>query len=94
MALVLAFLGFLGFGAAQQYVGDFINNSLPYVPGAEITYFRIPDPSGKNKNLTLVNYYSHGKDGQRIAEANVQRAIIVIHGLNQDPGTYESNACL
>lgn len=77
---------------AQQYAGDIIPNSLPVVPGSEITYFRINDPSGKNKNLTLTNYYSHGKNtAKRLVEANIQRAVIIIHGLNRDPGTYMSN---
>ncbi|QIW97506.1 hypothetical protein AMS68_003024 [Peltaster fructicola] len=92
ISFLLAIVAFSSFVHAQQYMGDFINNSLPIVPGAEITFFRIPDPAGKNKNLTLINYYSHGTDGNRIVESKIQRAIIVIHGLNRDPGTYESNA--
>lgn len=82
---------FNAFSAAQQYAGDFIPNTLPTVPGSEITYFRINEPSGKNKNLTLVNYYSHQANGNRLVESQVMRAVIIVHGLNQDPGTYESN---
>lgn len=84
-----ACLSKLAFG--QQYAGDFINSSLPGVPGSELAYFRINDPSGSNNNLTLINYYSHGTSNQRLVESNVQRAVIIIHGLNRDPGTYMSN---
>lgn len=73
---------------AQQYSGDVIPNSLPNVPGSEATYFRIADPLKKNNNLTLTNYYSYGQNNKRIVEANVQRAVVMIHGLNRDPGTY------
>jgi hypothetical protein len=57
--------------SAQQYQGDTIPNQLPTVPGSEITYFRVNDPSGKNNNLTLINYYSHQLNGQRIVESQV-----------------------
>ena len=77
--------------SAQQYLGDVIPNSLPGVPGSEITYFRIKDTLNKNKNLTLINYYSHQLDDQRIVESQIQRAVVIIHGMNRDPGTYESN---
>ncbi|KAK6076275.1 glyoxal oxidase precursor [Seiridium cupressi] len=90
---VLAALGacILELTSGQQYAGDFINSSLPTVPGSEIAYFRINDPSGSNNNLTLVNYYSHGTSNQRLVESNVQRAVVIVHGLNRDPGTYMSN---
>ena len=67
---------------AQQYVGDVVPNSLPIVPGSEITYFRIKDPAGKNNNLTLINYYSHQDNGKRIVESQIKRAVVIIHGLN------------
>lgn len=89
LAVVLLF--FSSFSLAQQYAGDAIPNSLPGVPGAEIAYFRINDPSGKNKNLTLTNYYARQENGQRIVESNIRRAVVIIHGLNRDPGTYASN---
>lgn len=57
--------GLLQTAQGQQYTGDTIPNSLPNVPGSEITYFRISDASGKNSNLTLTNYYSHGTTNQR-----------------------------
>jgi hypothetical protein len=84
---MLAFLAlsFLSVSFAQQYMGDVIPNSLPTVPGSEIAYFRV------NSN-TLINYYSHQANGQRLVESQVMRAMVIIHGLNQDPATYESNA--
>lgn len=81
---------------AQQFAGDYINNSLPYVPGSEIAFFKIKDnPSGTNaanNNLTLINYYSTtGTSGKRLDTSKIQRVVIFIHGLNRDPGTYMSN---
>ena len=81
--------------SAQQYAGEVIQTSLRNVPGAEVAYVKIPGVQDRNKkkaaNLTLINYYSHGKDGKRLVESKVQRAIIIIHGLNRDPDTYQSN---
>ena len=77
--------------SAQQYVGDIIPNQLPSLPGSEITYFRINDPSAKNNNLTLTSYYAHQDNDQSIVEAQIKRAVVIIHGLNEDPGTYASN---
>lgn len=88
---VACWFSFVNVAFAQQYIGDAIPNSLPFVPGSEITYFRIKDTLNKNKNLTLINYYSHQLNGQRIVESQIQRAVVIIHGLNRDPGTYESN---
>ncbi|KAK3674902.1 hypothetical protein LTR78_005246 [Recurvomyces mirabilis] len=79
-----------GVASAQQYAGDFINTTLPGVPGSEIAYWKIRDGT-KGSNLTLINYINHGRDGQRLVPANLKRAVIIIHGLNRDPGTYESN---
>ncbi|KAJ9121863.1 hypothetical protein QFC22_002486 [Naganishia vaughanmartiniae] len=76
---------------AQQYAGDVIPNSLPGVPGSELVYFRIADPKGKNNNLTLINYQNVQLDGSRLVPSKLQRAVIIIHGLNRDPGTYMSN---
>ncbi|KAK6393348.1 hypothetical protein LTR65_002639 [Meristemomyces frigidus] len=78
-----------GLSEAQQYAGDTITNSLPGLPGSEITYWKIAD--GKLNNLTLINYINHGKDGKRLVGSNLKRAIIIIHGLGRDPGTYEAN---
>lgn len=94
---VLQTLGalFAAVALAQQYAGEVIDTSLPNVPGAEIAFFKIPGvlDSSKNKaaNLTLINYHSRGSDGKRLVGSKVQRAVLVIHGLNRDPGTYQSN---
>lgn len=78
--------------SAQQYMGDVIpNTTYPGVPGSEIVYFRVKDPAGVNNNLTLVNYQSFGSNGKRIDPTKVKRAVIIVHGLNRDAGTYMSN---
>lgn len=80
--------------AAQQYAGDVIPNSLPNVPGSELVYFKIKEPLGakpKAYNLTLTNYQSLQTSGKQLVPSQVQRAVIIIHGLNRDPGTYISN---
>jgi hypothetical protein len=83
-AVVLA----LGAGVhAQQYAGDVINNTLPSINGAAINYFKIPVASKKGGYGTLLNYYSAPK-GQRLVEANVQRVVIAVHGLDEDPWVY------
>ena len=94
---VLTALGalFAATTSAQQFAGDVIETNLPNVPGAEIAFFKIPgvqdSNSKKSANLTLINYMSYGSNGKRLVESNVQRAVIIVHGLNRDPGTYESN---
>lgn len=80
---------------SQQYAGEVIDTGLPNVPGSEIAFFKIPGVMDSNKrkaaNLTLINYYSHGSNGKRLVESKIQRAVIIVHGLNRDPQTYESN---
>lgn len=76
---------------AQQYAGDTISGYLPTIERAEVAFFRIPDPEDVNNHLTLINYYSHGTDGNRIVESNIKRAVIVIHGLLRDPWNYEND---
>jgi hypothetical protein len=78
---------------AQQYAGDIISANLPTINNAEVAFFKIDDPSGKNDALTLINYYSHGTDGNRIVESKIQRAVIVLHGLLRDPWNYENDVC-
>ena len=78
---------------AQQYAGDTISANLPTIDNAEVAFFKIDDPSGKNDALTLINYYSHGTDGNRIVESKIQRAVIVLHGLLRDPWNYENDVC-
>lgn len=78
--------------SAQQYLGDVIpNTTYPSIPGSELLYFRVKDPAGVNNNLTLVNYQSLGSNGKRIDATKVKRAVIIVHGLNRDAGTYMSN---
>ena len=45
----------------------------------------------KNRNFTLINYFSQDGSSKRLTTSNVKRAIIVIHGLGRDPGTYMSH---
>lgn len=87
---VLALAG-LPFSFAQQYAGDIISAFLPTIAGAEVAFFKIPDSTGENNNLTLINYYSHRSDGSRIVESDIQRAVIVLHGLLRDPWNYETD---
>lgn len=86
---------FIALTSAQQYAGEVIKTSLREVPGSEIAFSKIPgvmdNNSKKATNLTLINYYSHGSNGKRLMESKVQRAVIIIHGLNRDPDTYQSN---
>ena len=93
LATLVAF--FAASATSQQYAGEVIDTSLPNVPGSEIAFFKIPGVMDSNKkkaaNLTLINYMSRGSDGKRLVGSKVQRAVIIIHGLNRDPGTYESN---
>ncbi|KAI5236520.1 hypothetical protein E4T42_09446 [Aureobasidium subglaciale] len=78
--------------SAQQYLGDVIPNATyPGVPGSELCYFRVKDPAGKNNNLTLVNYQSLGRNNKRVVGSNIKRAVIIVHGLNRDAGTYMAN---
>lgn len=79
------------FTAAQQYAGDVISAFLPTIAGAEVAFFKIPDTTGENGNLTLINYYSHRTDGSRIVESDIKRAVIVLHGLLRDPWNYETD---
>jgi len=91
-----AFRSLALFGAsalAQQYAGEAIQNSLPAVAGAELAYFRISDPAGAN-TATLLNYQSLGSDGQRLKEANVERAVIMVHGQRRDADVYASYVSL
>ncbi|RDW69904.1 hypothetical protein BP5796_08301 [Coleophoma crateriformis] len=87
--LQLLLLAFSWLAAGQQYLGNTITNSLPSVPGSEIAYWKITDK--KNRNFTLINYFSNDGNGNRLATGNVKRAVVVLHGLGRDPGTYMSN---
>lgn len=71
--------------SAQQYAGEKIESSLGAVNGAELAFFKIADPAGGNRKLTLMNYYTHNSTGDRIVETDVKRAVIFIHGLHRHP---------
>jgi hypothetical protein len=74
---------------AQQYSGASYANSKPNVSGAERTFWNIKDPN--NKNASLLNYMI-APNGARQNPLQVQRAVIVIHGLNRDPESYMAHA--
>lgn len=84
-------LAVIPFAVGQQYAGDIISAFLPTIDGAEVAFFNIPDTTGENANLTLINYYSHRSDGSRIVESDIQRAVIVLHGLLRDAWNYETD---
>lgn len=90
---ILAAISF-SLATAQQYAGDIISAYLPTISRAEVAFFKIPDPEGSNNDLTLINYYSYGSNGQRIVESNIKRAVIVIHGLLRDPYNYANDVSL
>lgn len=96
MHIIVVFLFFILYtlraASAQQYAGDEIRNGLPEVPGAEISFFRIADPAGINQHLTLTNYYALQQTGERIVPEDVQRALILVHGLDRNPGYYMVHA--
>lgn len=71
--------------SAQQYAGEKIESDLRDVDGAELAFFKIADPAGGDRQLTLLNYYSHNTTGDRIVENDVKRAVIFIHGLHRHP---------
>ena len=89
MAPLLRLLTLATIAVAQNYVGTPINNSLPFVPGSEITYFNVITSSGLN--TTLTNYMSFNSSGKRPDPTKIERAVIIVHGLQRDPGTYMSN---
>lgn len=90
-SVALAVFGY-SFTTAQQYAGDHVNTTLPDVPGSEIAFFKITDPTGKVKNnMTLINYMSLTSTNGRPVLSDIERAVIVVHGLDRDPETYESN---
>lgn len=83
-------LTLIPFVHAQQFLGAPIaNQSLQGVPGSEITFWNILDKN--KKNTTLINYSSLDLQGNRLVPSNIQRAVIFIHGLQRDAGTYMSN---
>ena len=88
-ALIAILLLVISHTNAQQFSGAVYNNSMPSVPGSEITFWNILDAN--NKNTSLLNYQNLGENKARQDPKLVQKAVIVIHGLGQDPATYMSN---
>ncbi|KAM0716672.1 hypothetical protein Q7P37_008117 [Cladosporium fusiforme] len=76
---------------AQQHEGAEVKTNLPETNGAEISFFKIQNPTGGKASLSLVNYQSLASDGERLNNENVKRGIIVIHGLLRDPWNYEND---
>lgn len=75
---------------AQQYAGSSFTNSLPAVSGAEVTFWNILDAAGQK--TSLLTYNNLGTDGRRLNPSRVQKALIVIHGKNQDANNYMNSA--
>lgn len=76
---------------AQQHEGTTVSGNLPQVDGAEVSFFKIQNPTGGNASLSLVNYQSLAANGDRLNNENVKRGIIVVHGLLRDPWNYEND---
>jgi len=74
---------------AQQFAGAYINNSLPTLPGANLTFFNVKD--AKKNSATFLNYLSFNNSGKYLPGSAIKRMIIIIHGLDRDPATYMSN---
>jgi len=72
---------------AQQDAGQAVTNSLPIVPGATTKYFNIKANDGSD--LTLVNYFSWNEDYTEQDKSLIKRAVIVVHGQDNDPQSYE-----
>jgi hypothetical protein len=77
------------FAGAQQYAGEVIPNSLPKVNNAAISFWNMKVT--KTKNATLINYMS-APGNKRQDPTNVQRAVILLHGLQRDPYNYWGSA--
>jgi hypothetical protein len=71
---------------AQQFAGQVIANQLPNpIPGGALASFNVADAKGKG--TTLMNYFS-SPSGGTVQPSLIQRAIVVIHGLDRDPWLY------
>jgi hypothetical protein len=75
----------VGSAVAQQYAGQNIANSLPKVTNGNVSFFNVFDATGGR--TTLINYYST-PNGVRQDQTKVQRAIIILSGLNRDGWNY------
>lgn len=72
---------------AQQDAGQTVTNTLPIVPGATTKYFNIMANDGSD--LTLVNYFSLNQAYVEQNKSLIKRAVIVVHGQDNDPQSYE-----
>lgn len=86
--LTIAFL-FPLLVTSQQYVGAAVANSLPTVPGSNLTFFAVKD--AKNNKATFTNYLSLNSSGAYMPPSAMKRLLVIIHGLERDPYTYMSN---
>jgi hypothetical protein len=90
LCALFSFISIITPSFAQQFVGAVVNNTMPSVPGSELTYFNIVNKG--NKDTTVINYSSLAQpDNSRLKPSDIQRAVIFVHGLNRDPQTYIAN---
>lgn len=81
-----------------QYTGTPFTNSLASTHvSSQITYFKIRDPSGQHvcstdaaSDLSLLTFQSLNSTGGRPIDADLRRAVIVLHGARNDPWNYHS----
>lgn len=81
-----------------QYAGTAFTNSLAATHDrSELTYFKIRDPSGAHVcttdaagDLSLLTFQSLNTTGGRPVDADLKRAVIVIHGARNDPWNYHA----
>jgi hypothetical protein len=81
-----------------QYLGTpFTTTLAPTHVLSELTYFKIKDPSGQHtctsdaaSDLSLLTFQSLNTTGGRPIDADLQRAVIVIHGAQADAFNYHA----
>ncbi|KAH8659872.1 hypothetical protein BX600DRAFT_466868 [Xylariales sp. PMI_506] len=81
-----------------QYAGTAFTNSLASTHDrSQIVYFKIRDPSGQHVctsdsagDLSLLTFQSLNTSGSRPVDADLRRAVIVIHGARNDPWNYHA----
>lgn len=61
---------------------------MPSVPGSQVTFWNIV--YAHSNNASLLNYMIYPNNQQQ-DPSQVQRAVIVVYGLDRDPETYMSN---
>ncbi|KAH6658885.1 hypothetical protein BKA67DRAFT_652166 [Truncatella angustata] len=81
-----------------QYVGTPFDSSLASTHDRSVkTFFKIRDPSGQHVctsdaagDLSLLTFQSLNTTGGRPVDADLRRAVIVIHGARNDPWNYHA----